>query len=460
MTLESILSDLTIFGVFLLIGFVLRELIKPFQRLFLPASLIGGLLLLILGPQVLGLVSVPDSFGDFAGVVIGVIMTGLILGITVNVSRVRSFADYTFISLGLYGLQAGVGLALGMVLMGMWPGLPEGWGVMSVFSFWGGHGTSGAAGAAFSEQGVPENLGIGMILATIGLISGVLIGLLIINIGVRKGWARYLGDVSTRPSWFFGGTLPKDQQAAIGHEKVSSLSVSNLALQISFIFVALVIGQSIIQGIGHLVPFFNELPALIYGMVGAIIVVPLMTATKTDRYLDRKTIGTVNGFLLEIIILTAVATIPLDLATQYLVPVLIMSVVMVVMTTIVTLGMCRLFCKDDWFEKAVMMFGAGLGHTGVGLMLLRTVDPETKSDAAEAIGVASGITSWLKVFPVLFPMLIIQGASWIVIVVSLGMAVACFVLCFVFLGRGRNRSGGAGPQIGAAARGLAGAKPS
>lgn len=457
MTLESILSDLTVFGVFLLIGFVLREIIKPFQRLFLPASLIGGLLLLILGPQVLGLVAVPESFGDFSGVVIGVIMTGLILGITVNFDRVKSFADYTFISLGLYGLQAGVGLALGIFLMGMWPGLPEGWGVMSVFSFWGGHGTAGAAGAAFAEQGVPENLGVGMILATIGLITGVLIGLLIVNIGVRKGWAKHLGDVSTRPSWFFGGTLPKDQQSPIGYEKVSSLSVSNLALQVSFIFMALVIGQSIIQGIGHLIPFFNELPAMIYGMVGALIVVPLMTVTKTDRYLDRKTIGSVNGLLLEIIILTAVATIPLDLATQYLVPVLIMSVVMVVMTTVVTLGMCRLFCKDNWFEKAVMMFGAGLGHTGVGLMLLRTVDPDTKSDAAEAIGVSSGITSWLKVFPVLFPMLIIQGASWLVIVISLGIAVACFALCLVFFGRGRNRNRGAGPGVATAVNGLAGA---
>lgn len=445
MTLESILSDLTVFGVFLLIGFVLREVIKPFQRLFLPASLIGGLILLILGPQVFNLVTVPDSFGDFSGVVIGVIMTGLILGITVNFDRVKSFADYTFISLGLYGLQAGVGLALGMVIMGMWwPGLPEGWGVMSAFSFWGGHGTAGAAGAAFADQGVSENLGVGMILATIGLIGGVLIGLLIINIGVRKGWAKYLGDVKSRPSWFFGGTLPKDQQAAIGHEKVSSLSVSNLALQVSFIAVALVIGQAIIQGVGRFVPFFNELPAMIYGMLGAVIVVPLMTMTKTDRYLDRKTIGSVNGFLLEIIILTAVATIPLDLATQYLVPVLIMSTVMVVMTTIVTLGLCRLFCKDNWFEKAVMMFGAGLGHTGVGLMLLRTVDPDTKSDAAEAIGVASGITSWLKVFPVLFPMLIVQGASWFVIVISLGMALVCFALCFMFFGRRRNSGGGAG----------------
>jgi len=42
-------------GVFMLAGFFVREIVKPIQKLFLPASLIGGLLALILGQQMLGL---------------------------------------------------------------------------------------------------------------------------------------------------------------------------------------------------------------------------------------------------------------------------------------------------------------------------------------------------------------------------------------------------------------------
>ena len=47
-------------AVFMLVGFFARELLKPLQKLFLPASLIGGLILLSLGPQMLGVVPVPE----------------------------------------------------------------------------------------------------------------------------------------------------------------------------------------------------------------------------------------------------------------------------------------------------------------------------------------------------------------------------------------------------------------
>ena len=47
--MSAIVNDLAILLVFLLIGFALRELIKPLQKLFLPAGLIGGIVLAIVG---------------------------------------------------------------------------------------------------------------------------------------------------------------------------------------------------------------------------------------------------------------------------------------------------------------------------------------------------------------------------------------------------------------------------
>lgn len=45
----------------------------------------------------------------------------------------------------------------------------------------------------------------------------------------------------------------------------------------------------------------------------------------------------------------------------------------------------RLF-KDAWFECAIADFGQSLGVTATGLLLLRTVDPESKTIAAQAFG--------------------------------------------------------------------------
>ena len=45
----------------------------------------------------------------------------------------------------------------------------------------------------------------------------------------------------------------------------------------------------------------------------------------------------------------------------------------------------RLF-PDAWFERAIADFGQSLGVTATGLLLLRTVDPENKTEATAAFG--------------------------------------------------------------------------
>jgi len=42
--------------------------------------------------------------------------------------------------------------------------------------------------------------------------------------------------------------------------------------------------------------------------------------------------------------------------------------------------------KDAWFERAIADFGQSMGVTATGLMLLRTVDPESKTAAAASFG--------------------------------------------------------------------------
>lgn len=51
--IKTVLGDLAILGLFLLVGVMFRAIFKPLQKIFIPASFIGGGLLLIVGPQVL-----------------------------------------------------------------------------------------------------------------------------------------------------------------------------------------------------------------------------------------------------------------------------------------------------------------------------------------------------------------------------------------------------------------------
>lgn len=121
MTVASLFSDMILIGVFMLAGFFVREIVKPIQKLFLPASLIGGLLALILGQQMLGLVEIPESFSKFSNVLIAPIMAALLFGVTINKKKVVGYMDYICVEQGIYGMQMAVGAALGALLAVLWP---------------------------------------------------------------------------------------------------------------------------------------------------------------------------------------------------------------------------------------------------------------------------------------------------------------------------------------------------
>lgn len=70
MNLIDFQDDIILLAIFLLLGFITREIVKPLQKLYIPSSVIGGVIGLILGQQVLGIVQIPDSFGQISSVLI------------------------------------------------------------------------------------------------------------------------------------------------------------------------------------------------------------------------------------------------------------------------------------------------------------------------------------------------------------------------------------------------------
>lgn len=432
MTLTTLQSDIILLGVFLLIGFAVRELIKPIQKLYIPASVIGGVLALIAGPQVLGIVDIPASWSSMSGVLINLIMTAMVFGVTIKKERVRNYVDYALLLLIAYGAQIAVGVALGAGLEKIWTGLPYGWGLMSVFAFWGGHGNSSAAGAVFEQCGIADNTGMGMILSTFGLIVAVIVGMVMVNWGIRKGYATNLDKETGKKGQQLAGTLSEKDQPSIGSQTVPSLSMNSLALQLGFLLLSLFVGMKLVGWLCLPVPALSNIPVMVRGMIGAIIVWPLMCKLKLDRYADKRSINTISGFCLELVVCSAIATLRLDLVTVYIVPILIMTLVMAAMMVGICLFFGKHLCKEDWLEKALLSFGQGTGTTATGLALVRCADPNLKSTAYEASGIGSTIILPITgTFPALMPLLIMASQTQ-VIGIGAGIAVICVVLGRLF----------------------------
>ena len=116
-----------------------------------------------------------------------------------------------------------------------------------------------------------------------------------------------------------------------------------------------------------------------------------------------------GGFCLEITVFTAMATLDLEFISTYIVPVLIYTAILSILTIPIIFGLARRFCRDEWFEKACMAFGAATGNTSTGLALVRAVDPESQCSAGDTHGVYSALMSWKDVFVGLAPMWLMSG---------------------------------------------------
>lgn len=434
MTVKSLCNDVLLLSVFMLIGFFVREKVKPLQKLFLPSSLIGGLILLLVGPQVLGVMAVPDSFKSIPSVMIDIVMAATVFGVTINRKKIGSYLDYSCMTMTCYGMQMGVGVFLGWLLQKVWPGLPDGWGVMGVFAFHGGHGTAAAAGAAFEKIGNDGNMAVGMVLSTLGLIVAMLVGMMMVNYGIRKGWGTYVKDPKAQPDHFYGGVLPEEKRTATGHLVTTGISINHLSLQVAWLLTALFIGRKLFGFLGNYSEFFADLPSVLHGIFGGAILWQVLKMTKLDRYVDLKTVKMVSGFCLEVTVFTAMATLDMEFVSTYIVPVLIYTVILALISVPCIFGLARCFCREEWFEKACMAFGAATGNTSTGLALVRAVDPDSQSSAGDTHGVYSALMSWKDVFVGLTPMWLMSGIG---LTCGVGVAIMVgFATCgFVFFGR-------------------------
>lgn len=408
--MNAILTDLTWFGLFLIIGLVVREIVKPLQKIFLSASIIGGLILLALGPQVLNVVAIPESFSGYSGAMIRFIMCALVFGTNISKKKLQSYGDYMMVVHSVYGFQMALGLLIGALCCLVWTTLPTGWGFLAVQAFYGGHGTATAAGTAFADaSGLTDYTDLGIVMATFGIIIAMTVGMVVVNYGVRKGWGTFVHEVQKQPKHFYGGILPENEQTSIGKQLTTSTSINALALQFAFVLVSMWIGEKVGGLIVMGVPVLKSVSTLAWDTLGGVIGWYLCKFVKLDRFVDKKTVNQLSGLALEILLVGSMATLNLTVLAANIVPIVIMTVIICGLTIVWTLFMAKMTCREQWFEKALMIIGQSTGATPTGMALVRAADPNSEACSPEAHGVYSGIFFWTAFFSSLCPPMLAVG---------------------------------------------------
>ncbi|WP_435112964.1 hypothetical protein [Nocardiopsis synnemataformans] len=90
----------------------------------------------------------------------------------------------------------------------------------------------------------------------------------------------------------------------------------------------------------------------------------------------------------------------------------------------------RMF-RDSWFEHSIVNFGTLTGVASVGLMLLRTADPELRTDAARAYALRAPFFSPISgggMLTALLPLIAVNYGPWALGIGALVAAAAVYVL--------------------------------
>lgn len=383
-TLSNLVLYVAIVGVLLVVATIIRLKVPFLRKLFIPASLLAGVIGLILGPYALKVIpaDMMTSIGALPGQMITVVFACMLLGIKRQKSGKSTFHDAASGLGWLWSasfVQVGIVCLLCAFLFTPVFGVNPLFGSLFEIGFAGGHGTAGGLADTFRDAlGWADGADLGLTTATIGLLSGIIGGMIIINYGVRKKYTKVLtepADTSNAKEVY-----AEEERPSAAGMTISQDVVEPFAFHLGIIGISILIGRAIVWGFGKVFGY-TGLPLFPFAMIGGWIINAIVQRTKFRDLFDRGIFQRIQGMALEILVVGAMASIKIPVVLAYWAPLLIGSIVVIGLMVFWFFWLSPRVFNDCWFEQGIIRYGAFTGVAAVGYMLLRTVDPKMETEA-------------------------------------------------------------------------------
>jgi ESS family glutamate:Na+ symporter len=439
MTLWNVFIDVSWIGILLLTGQLMRAKISIFQTFFIPASLLAGILAFIFGPNLLGWIPFSKWLPVYATVLVAVIFGASPIDEEDEVDkgkksdeRAKMMMGMTINAMGIAVLQYGVGIMMTLYLLRLvQPDLHEGFGLMMATSFWGGPGTAAAVGSALEAVGWNDGAVIGYTLCSTGIIGGIILGIVIINWGARKGYTNYVTSPKDLPQDMLTGLIPPEKQKKACKITISGISLDSFSFHVGLVLLAGYLGYLLTQLIKSLTDY--EIPVFCTALIMGYVLQFALKITRAVRYVDKATISRISNCATDFLIVSAVGSIRVDIVIQYAIPLLATTVAAYLLNWIWFVFIGGHTSPRDWFERNLIVWGQANGVLATGILLTRIVDPDAKSYAIEDTGFANLLArpavTFLTVAPPILMGIFPETASQ-----ALGWACIAFTVVLLLVG--------------------------
>lgn len=458
-TLTQLLYCFCVLSALLLIGTLLRAIVPIFRKIFLPASVIGGFVGLLIGPIIWGQ-SAPIQFpaewigtwSALPGILIVPVVASVPLGMKSKKKQGGQLGEATKKSANVFKMFSVIsGIAALQVVIGM--------GTQSLFNkiqpdlnlyptfgyelsqgFAGGHGTAGVVGNFLKGLNLDYweiAQGVTTTTATFGLIGGMIIGIIAINVAARKGKTAILKKPGDIPLDMAKGIqMDEEKQKSMGRETTFSSSIESLTFHLAVILAGCGISYIIMNMfIAWKVPGLANVPIWAYAIVVMFGINFLINKVGLGSLIDSKTKSRISGTCSDFAITAAIASMPVKAVLKYAAPILFMVIIGYIVTYFGIRFLCNKFFDNYQVERSMAILGTCTGVFLTGLMLLKICDPEYESEVLNDFSIGFSMTSVLSfALMAVFVNLMLTYNSTINMFIHLGVF-AIYLLIGVFAGK-------------------------
>jgi len=282
-----------------------------------------------------------------------------------------------------------VGLAIAAAF-GLFMAVPYQFGYMGVWGFYAGHGNATTVGNIIQDAGLWDDaVGVGVTFSTIGILCGIILGMVIINFGAKRGLTHIKMSFEEMDEAERTGYIRPEHRTSVGSGVTNVSSLDPLAFQVAIVGAVVVVGVVIRALLMKIHPIMSRFPLVGAVLVSSMILGFVINKTVLKERIDRRLMSRITGTSLEYMITAAIATTSRQIFVDYALPLVAISAAMVLVNLFVCFVLGRRWLQDNPFETGVGLFGMACGVLATGLMLTKVMDPDNETTAATCISTSS-----------------------------------------------------------------------
>ena len=432
---------------FLVIGNIIRRTIPLFRKLLIPSALLGGGLLLLVNfiCKQFDFVLVDNRLMQvitYHCLAIGFAAMTLKTEKSKHKTNKAQVFEFGALQGGTYMLQAFVGLGITIVLF-----LITRYGDQIISYICGlilplafGQGPGNALSWDINFTNTPAamfagNGSFGLSLASIGFVVASIFGIFYINLHKKRG------DLKVRESKV--QINPTTLNEIEVEEIPDNESVDKFTLQFGFVVLAYALSFVFMFLLGKLSNFtnsiawgFNFLWASLAAMLIKAVVKVLRKRNLMHReYINNYQMDRISGFSFDLMIVAGVAAIEINDIKNYIIPIIILSVV----GSLITYAYIRKVSKECFkgfeHEFFLMSFGTLTGTASNGMILMKEIDPGLKTPTS-SLYILSNFPAMVMIAPLLF-LLGFAGKSLTNAIIACAIFFVLWLVYTIFLFRRR-----------------------